>query len=137
MGRPDYYGNPAGVTTDVDTVRGIYDAFARRDVEGVLGLIAPDCELHIENTARLAGREPPYRGREGVRRYLADVESVWDDMQLDAGDFRAIPGAVIVIGHVRARRAGEESVRAVVWTWRLRDGLAVSLRSSDMGELRN
>src|SRR3712207_6867262 len=34
VGRPEYYGNPAGLTQDVDVVRAIYAAFAARDLEG-------------------------------------------------------------------------------------------------------
>ena len=61
---------------------------------------------------------------------------MWDELVLHAEDFRALPGSVVVIGHVTARRAGEPMSRSVVWTWRLRGGLAVSVKVSDMGPLR-
>jgi len=60
--RPEYYGNPAGVTEDVDVVRAIYAAFAARDLEAGLAHVAPDCEIVVEGTARRAGRSGPYRG---------------------------------------------------------------------------
>ena len=37
VSRPDYYGNPAGVTSDIDVVQAIYAAFAARDLEGAIG----------------------------------------------------------------------------------------------------
>jgi ketosteroid isomerase-like protein len=73
VARPDYYGNPAGLTDEADVVRAIYDAFARRDVEAALGYVSPDCELDLAGTARLAGRTGPYRGHACFREYLADV----------------------------------------------------------------
>jgi ketosteroid isomerase-like protein len=135
VGRPPYYGNPAGVTDDVEVVRAIYAAFARRDIDGVLEYLAPDCELHFEATASLSGRPEPYRGHDGMRQYFADVEQVWEELVLHAEDFRLIPGSVIVIGHVTGRRGGEPIRRASVWTWKVRHGKATMVRASDMGAL--
>jgi ketosteroid isomerase-like protein len=135
MTRPEYYGNPAGVTGDIEIVRAIYSAFERRDLAAALVYLHPDCELHAAGTAEAAGHSSPYRGHDGVRQYFADVSAVWEELTLHAEDFRALPGSVIVIGHVTARRGGEEMLRSIVWTWRLRNGLAVSARVSDMGPL--
>jgi ketosteroid isomerase-like protein len=134
MSRPDYYGNPSG-HSDVDVVRAIYAAFAQRDVEAALAHVAEDCELHVEGTARAAGRTGPYRGHEGMREYFADVGRVWDRLELHADDFRSVPGSVIVIGHVDAVRGRETLRRAAVWTWRVTRGKATYARVSDMGEL--
>jgi ketosteroid isomerase-like protein len=135
MSRPEYYGNPAGVTGDLEVVRSVYAAFARRDIAGALSYLAPECELHASGTATAAGHSSPYRGHDGVREYFADVAAVWDELVLHAEDFRAVPGSVIVIGHVTASRGGTRMRRSIVWTWRLKDGLAVSVRVSDLGPL--
>jgi ketosteroid isomerase-like protein len=134
-GRPAYYGNPAGVTEDLAVVQAIYAAFGRRDVEGVVRHLTPDCELHFEGTGRVLGRERPYLGHAGAREYFGDVALAWDDLELHTNDFRLIPGSVIVIGHVTGRRHGELVRRASVWTWQLQDGKVSSVRASDMGEL--
>jgi ketosteroid isomerase-like protein len=133
--RPAYYGNPAGVTTDVAVVRAVYDAFARRDLAGVLEHMAPDCEVHLVGTAVPAGRTLPYRGHEGMREYFADVARVWEELTLHAEDFRVIPGSVIVMGHVSGVRGGRATWRAAVWTWRVQDGKATYVRVADMGEI--
>jgi ketosteroid isomerase-like protein len=116
-------------------VREIYAAFAARDLERALRLVAADCELHAEGTARAAGRSGPYRGHDGVRAYFSDVGRVWEELTLHADDFRVVPGFVVVLGHVSFRRRGARAKRAVVWTWRLRHGLATYARVADMGEL--
>jgi ketosteroid isomerase-like protein len=136
MSRPDYYGNPAGLTEDVETVRAIYDAFARRDIAAMQAHITPDCELYLRGTAEIAGRSEPYVGHDGVREYFADVEAIWDELLLFADDFRVLPGVVIVLGHVLARRSDSSARRFVMWTWRLSGGKATSVRVADAGELR-
>ena len=135
MGRPAYYGNPAGNTQDVAAVRAVYDAFARRDIEGVLEHIAPECELHLEGTASATGRTEPYRGHAGLREYFGDVERVWEELTLHAEDIRVVPGSVVVMGHVSGVRGGQRMRRAAVWTWRLRSGKATYIRAADMGEI--
>jgi ketosteroid isomerase-like protein len=97
--------------------------------------MAPDCELHAVGTAAAAGRRSPYRGHAGMREYFADVAAVWDKLLVHADDFRVVPGSVIVLGHITAVRGGERMRRSIVWTWRLRDGLATSVRVSDLGPL--
>jgi ketosteroid isomerase-like protein len=133
--RPEYYGNPAGLTQDIDVVRAIYAAFAARDLDGALQFVSPDCEIHLVGTANAAGRAGPYVGHDGMRQYFADVERVWEDLEIHAEDFRVVPGSVIVMGHVTGRQGGTPVRRAAVWTWRVRDGRATHVRVADMGEL--
>jgi ketosteroid isomerase-like protein len=133
VSRPEYYGNPAGVTSDLDVVRGIYAAFAARDLEAAYPLLADDCELHLRGTADRIGRTEPYRGHAGLRQYYDDVQALWEDLVLFADDYRAIPGAVIVMGHVEGRVGGERVRRSAVWSWKVRDGKATEVRVADTG----
>jgi ketosteroid isomerase-like protein len=135
VSRPEYYGNPAGVTHDLDVVRSLYAAFAARDLDAALPLIAADAELHAEGTAQMAGRTGPYRGHDGLRAYFEDVRRVWEEITLVADDFRVVPGFVVVMGHVELSRDGRAMQRGIVWTWRLRDGVATYMRVADLGEL--
>ena len=133
MPRPQHYGNPAGLTQDIEVVRAIFAAFNARDVEAALPHLAPDCELHLRGTAAVIGREEPYRGHDGMREYFADVERAWDGLRIHADDYRAIPGSVIVMGHVDARLAGEPVRRSAVWTWKVIAGKATHVRVADVG----
>ena len=134
MSRPDYYGNPAGLTNEIDIVRAIYTAFAKRDVEGAIAYLSPDCELDLRGTASRIGRTEPYRGHDGMREYFADVARTWGELTLHAEDFRAIPGSVIVMGHVDGRLGGEPVRRNAIWTWKVTDGKATHVRVADMGD---
>jgi ketosteroid isomerase-like protein len=133
VSRPEYYGNPAGVTSDIDVVRAIYAAFAARDLDAAVEFLSEDCELHLRGTAALIGRTEPYRGHEGMREYYADVQKTWEDLTLFADDYRAIPGAVIVMGHVEGVLDGEPVCRSAVWSWKVRGGKATEVRVADTG----
>jgi ketosteroid isomerase-like protein len=135
MERPSYYGNPAGLTGEVEIVRAIYAAFADRDLDRALTFIDPTCEIHLAGTASEVGRAAPYVGHDGLREYFADVGRVWDRLEIHADDFRTVPGSVIVMGWVLGTREGETRRRACVWTWRLRQGVAVYLRMADLGRM--
>ena len=136
VARPEYYGNPAGLTEDIDVVRAIYAAFAVRDLEGALDFVDPECEIHLAPTARAAGRTGPYIGHQGMRQYFADVEAVWNQLEIHADDFRVVPGAVVVMGHVEGQGVEGAFRRSAIWTWRLSGGRAVHVRVADMGEAR-
>jgi ketosteroid isomerase-like protein len=135
VARPDYYGNPAGLVDEIEVVRGLYDAFQRRDLDAMVAGFSEDAELHLEGTARLAGRAEPYLGHDGVREYVADVERLWENLVLHATDYRAVPGSVIVMGHITGRREGLEVRRAAVWTWKVSGAHATSVKAADLGDM--
>jgi diguanylate cyclase (GGDEF)-like protein/PAS domain S-box-containing protein len=128
------YGRGADADAAIETVRRIYEAFARRDIEDALLHTAPDVELMPHGTASLIGRTEPYRGHDGVREYFADAERVWKDLQISATDFRATAGGVVVFGSIEGESESERVRRQVVWVWQVRSNLAVSMRVSDIGE---
>lgn len=79
-----------------DTVSGWVGRFNRRDIDGMLGLMSTEVEIH---PLRLHGLDPSYRGHDGVRgwfdeiarqqhRHLIDVAElveISDDRVLSAG----------------------------------------------------
>ncbi|HYF27635.1 MAG TPA: nuclear transport factor 2 family protein [Baekduia sp.] len=132
---PFEYGIPGPKRADVERVRAIYDAFARRDADAAVEHLAPDAELWLTGTAQRVGRTGPYVGHEGMREYLADVNRAWQELELVADDIRAAGDGVVVFGHVRGRVDGTPVARRAVWVWRLRDGQAISVRVTDMGPL--
>jgi ketosteroid isomerase-like protein len=129
------YGNPGSRDDEVATVRAIYEAFARRDVEAALAYLSDDCEFYPHGTAKLAGRGAPYRGHDGVRAYFEDAARIWEDLTIVATDVRAAAGSVVVFGHVTGTTGdGRPLRRRALWTWQVRDGRAVSMRVNDLGE---
>jgi ketosteroid isomerase-like protein len=110
----------------VAIVRAMLEAFNRRDVEGALADVAPDCVLRPAGTAAQTGRAE-YRGHDGVREYFADVARVWDGgLRVEPVDFRAVAGSVVVYGRAHAVGADGPAAFDVIWVWKLRDELVVS-----------
>jgi DNA-binding NarL/FixJ family response regulator len=128
------YGRGAHADESIETVRRIYAAFARGDIDEVVTHTASDVELTPHGTQSLIGRTAPYRGHEGVREYFADAARAWKDLVISATDFRATAGGVVVFGHVEGASDAGRVRRQVVWIWQVRSGLAVSMRVSDIGE---
>ena len=110
----------------VTTVKAVYSAFQRGDVEAALAFVAPDCELRPEGTSAATGRAV-YRGHDGVRDYFADVARVWSrGLTIEPLDYRAVAGSVVVFGRVHGDGEPGPVDREVVWVWKLADGLLVS-----------
>ena len=118
---------------NVDIVKDGFDAFNSRGIDGILPMIHP--EFEATTPPELASEPDTYRGHDGVRRYFADVAEQWEELVLHAEDFRLIPGSVIVIGHVTGRRDGVDIRRSSVWTWRVANGRATSVKVADLGDL--
>jgi uncharacterized protein len=109
---------------NIAIVRRAFEAFSRRDVEGLIQACAPDIEFHLP-TARLTRVGLPYRGHDGVRASLRDVARVWSELRLEPREFHEAGDLVVASGRVYAWGAGRVIDTPASWTWRMRDGLAV------------
>jgi ketosteroid isomerase-like protein len=109
---------------NADIVRRAFDAFARRDLDALVELCAPDVEF-VPMTLDVAGREEPYRGVEGLRRYLDDVSRIWQELRAEPEAYYEAGDRVAVVGRVFAWGVGQVIDSPAGWAWRLRDGLVV------------
>jgi ketosteroid isomerase-like protein len=142
MTQPDGQADTAARTWDaprkvhdspqVALIRGAFDAFSRRDVEGLVAACHPDVEFHLP-TARLTRVGLPYRGHDGVRTYVRDAARVWAELRLQPREFREIGDSVVAIGRVYAWGAGRVVDTPAAWVWQLRDGLAVRIDVYETG----
>lgn len=127
------YGNPGALEREVEVVRAIYDAFAANDVEAAIPYASDELDFNPGGTQTRLGRKEGYRGKDGLRAYFADAAEVWDELTIEAQDIRLAAGGVVVFGFAEGRIGDEVSRRRVMWTWQVRDGLAVSMRTNDLG----
>jgi ketosteroid isomerase-like protein len=110
----------------ITTVKAVYAAFTRGDVEAALAHVATECEMRPEGTSRVTGRAV-YRGHDGIRDYFADAARVWEQgLTLEPVDFRSVAGSVVVFGRVHGVTEQGPVEVEVVWVWKLRDGLLTS-----------
>jgi ketosteroid isomerase-like protein len=100
-----------------------YRAFAARDAELMREVCHPEVEIDVP-TAAVAGREGPYRGPDAIGDYLADIERVWDELELRPHEFvDAGEGRVVVLGRVITRRGRTRNDLPSVWVLEFRDDL--------------
>jgi ketosteroid isomerase-like protein len=88
---------------NVEIVRRAFDAFNARDADELVSLWAEDCEWRPFR-AQLEGIV--YRGHEGVRQFLSDIDEDWEAFRIDTLEFHERLGRVVVIGRVSARGRG-------------------------------
>jgi ketosteroid isomerase-like protein len=113
---------------DLAALRAAYDAYDRRDVDGLLGVVAHNVAWHGPETLPWGGTR---HGADGVRTYfeLLDeyVENGWGDPDeyLDAGE------RIIVLGRLRgrARVSGTEFEARFAHVWDFQDGVAITFES--------
>jgi ketosteroid isomerase-like protein len=113
---------------DVQSVRRIYDAISRWDVEELVRDLAHDIEWSVPDTLPWGGTR---HGHDGVRAFAAvsqdHVEGRWADPDdfLDAGD------RLVVLGRMRGRAKanGRDYEVEFVHVWTMTDGVASRLRS--------
>jgi len=101
----------------------LFESFNHRDEDSIVELCDDSMEFFPAATAEAAGREAPYKGRTGLRDYLADIADVWEDLQI-AMDVAEVCGErVLVRGrvYVRSRELGIRNV-PVAWIWAIRSG---------------
>ena len=67
---------------NVETCWRSVDLFNRRDVEAWLEYLDPEVELHWTLFAMLGGGATVFRGHEGVREYLRDLDEAFAEFQI-------------------------------------------------------
>ncbi len=112
----------------VDVVRGVYDAFGRGDVPGVLGAMADDVEWREAEGMPYGG---VYHGGEAV------VQNVFGPVTRDISDFAVTPEEFIASGDAVAvvarytgtgKATGKQLDLSVVHVWDVRNGKIARFR---------
>lgn len=108
--------------SNVDIVRQAFAAFETRDPELLIAVTRPDMVFEPV-TAQIAAGGEPYRGHEGMRRYIEDVMRVWQELRPAPDTFyEGENGVVVATGRVYAWGAGRVVDSPAGWLWRVQDG---------------
>jgi ketosteroid isomerase-like protein len=104
-------------------VERLFNAFNQRDAEAIVALCSPEMEFFAV-TGEEVGRGAPYKGREGLREYLVDVERFWEELLITPSTVERRGDRLLVCGrvYVRSRELGIRDMPAA-WIWRVRGGL--------------
>jgi uncharacterized protein len=113
---------------DIESLRRIYDAFSRWDVEELVGDLAHDIEWSLPDPLPWGGMR---HGHDGVLAFASvsqdHVEGRWADPDdfLDAGD------RMVVLGRLRgrAKASGQDFEVEFAHVWTMTDGVASRLHA--------
>ena len=72
-----------------------------------------------------------YRGHDGIRQYVSDLDDAWELLRADVDDGLAIGATVLLVGRLRyrGRGSGVETENTAGWVIKFRDGKLVSMRA--------
>jgi ketosteroid isomerase-like protein len=112
---------------NIETVRSAYEHLNRSDAEGLVALC--DADFVMDMSERVFNPDT-YRGQDGIRRFLAGVNEVWESYRWEIEEMVVEQEVVVAMLHCRGqgREGGPEVDWHVAWLWRFRQGTPVSLR---------
>jgi ketosteroid isomerase-like protein len=115
------------VTSSADLVRSAYAALAERDFKTLARLAVPDFELDV--TDRVFN-PATYRGEEGLRQFLAEVDELWESMEMKVERLveRGDEVLALLAVDIKGRGSGLTLEDRIAQRWLVRDGKLVGMR---------
>jgi ketosteroid isomerase-like protein len=89
---------------NVEMVADGINAFNRRDLDALAGLMTTDCAWFPAMPGIVAGDS--YRGRAGLEAYLVELASTWDALRIVAEECRDLGDHVLVLGRLVGQGRG-------------------------------
>ena len=113
---------------NVEIVRRVFDAGARRDAATVLAHYDPEVEWDVSRTHGGMVGQTIYHGHEGLRSFFRDWSEAWENVAYDYEELLDAGEQVISVQTTRGR--GRASRAGVEWTqhtgvWTVREGKIV------------
>jgi ketosteroid isomerase-like protein len=107
----------------------VLEALGRRDLSTLLAAADPEVEWH-SFFAEL-GEGGVYRGHDGTREYLRDLQEAWEIVRADTDDAIAMGDVAVFVGriHYRGKGSGIETETAAGWMLKFRDGKVIRFRA--------
>jgi ketosteroid isomerase-like protein len=114
---------------NVEIVRRVYEAAARRDPATVLALYDPEVELDPSRLQAVALFERVYHGHDGLRRFFREWHEAWEGIEYDYDELIDAGERVIsvVTRHGRGRASGAEVEWPLALVWTIHKGKVIRL----------
>ncbi len=114
---------------NVELAGQVMDALGRRDLSRLIALTDPEVEWH-SFFAEL-GDGGVYRGHNGTRQYMRDLNDAWEIVRADVDDRLGVGEVAVLVGriHYRGRSSGIETETPAGWMLKFRHGRVVCFRA--------
>ena len=115
---------------NVETFRRAIDAYNRRDIDAFLESFDPMVETHPLTLAMFGQEGTVYRGHEGVRQFIRDVDEALREIQVEPVEIRDLGERIVARGRLRARgrASGAEIESPVSWLVDFKNGRVIRMR---------
>ena len=112
---------------NVEIVRHLYELVNRGDLDAVLEYLDPS--VHYDLSERVFN-PAIYEGHDGIRRFYAELNEVWDDFRTDPVEFIQAGDKVVVPHRVHAvgKESGVEVELPSTTIYSLSDGKVAAIR---------
>jgi hypothetical protein len=116
---------------NVEAFKRAVEAFSRRDMPAVLSYYDPEVEWYPGMEALLGGGTTVYRGHDGIRKLVQDLDEAFAEVEFEFRDYRDLGDRVIAIGEFRARgrASGAETTSPVAYIVDGKEGRATCVRA--------
>src|SRR5687768_13166032 len=107
---------------NVEMFKRAIDAYNRKDIDALLERLDPEVEWHGALQTMFGREATRYRGHDGVRQWVRDIDEALGDIRLELPEIRDLGDRAVAIGRLRARGkasgAETESPFAIVTEWK-------------------
>lgn len=106
------------------------EAFNRSDVDAMVDLLHTEIEWHPTQLASSGGARPYYRGHQGLRDLVDDLERAGIQVEVEFSRIDDLVDHLIAVGTIRSRnRTGAETEQPLVYRVEIADDLARHVRA--------
>jgi ketosteroid isomerase-like protein len=109
---------------NVEAFRRGIDAYNRRDVEALVEVHDPEVEWHPVLQVLLGGEATVYRGHDGVREFVRDLDDAFAEVHIEIAEIRDLGDRLVASGHLHARgkASGAETESPIAWVVDFKSG---------------
>jgi ketosteroid isomerase-like protein len=114
---------------NLDLARQVMATLGERDPSQLVALADPEVEWH--SFFAVGEGDGVYRGYDGTRRYMSDVDDAFEIGLAHVDDALAVGEIVVLVGrlHYRGKGSGVESESPAGWMLKFRDGKLLCFRA--------
>jgi ketosteroid isomerase-like protein len=121
---------------NVEIVRRLYDMFPAREFSAAEDLVHPDAVVDVSRNVFNPG---VHRGIDGFRRFVEEVDEMWEDFQIEPEELIDTGDKVVVRARMsgRGRESGVETEMQIYGIWEFQDGKVLRFTGGyrDRGEV--
>jgi ketosteroid isomerase-like protein len=116
---------------NVESFKRGLEAGNRGDVETLLEELDPEVEWHSALHALLGGEQTVFRGHDGVREMLRDLDEAFGEINIEMTEIRDLGDRLVAIGRTRTRgkASGVETDTPLAFVTKIRKGKTILLRA--------